>query len=256
MSFQAFGIKHLSPSSVAKWNGERGAWVAHYIFKLRDDFGPAMWRGKAVEAGLERSLHRPSDDALDHAMQQFENDAQGLADDATDKERENIEPMLEQAIAAMPKLGCGPLVASQVKSEGWLDGVGVPLVGYPDFIFDGFCLDLKTTLRCPSEIRPDHALQIAFYAHTRGEKRADILYVTPKKSAHFVMTKLEISEAIETLRKRARSIETTLYAADAAAHHSGRQPEDVLAEMCAPDFSSFYWSDALRQQAVSVPAWA
>src|SRR5690349_19880222 len=128
-AFERHGIDHLSASSLALYRAEPSLWVAKYLWKVRDEAGPAAWRGSAVEAGLDAALYGASyDDALDVAWQAFE--AKALGDMASDvmKQREVIQPCLSQAIIAIPSFGT-PL-ARQVKIEHYLDGIEVPLIGF------------------------------------------------------------------------------------------------------------------------------
>lgn len=251
MSLDTLGVKHLSPSSLAKWQNERGAWVAHYLYNLKSEAGPQMWRGTGVEGGFQQLLAGyPLDAAKTSAMNVFELEAQGDLDDAVEKERADIPAYVEQGAEAIKELNLPRPNGAQLRLEAWVDGVPVPVVGYPDFVFDGYCLDLKTTLRCPSDIRPDHMLQIAFYAHSRGETRADILYLTPKKWAHYTMDAQRIDYAVNEIKRRAKALETTAKAAVALAGEGGN-PRAIMASMCAPDFSSFYWSDQAAREAVA-----
>ena len=91
--FKAFEIDHLSASSINKWTGDRGAWVALYVFGLKGEVGPAAWRGGAVEDGLTAYVTRSNVDPLTYSMMTFERDAKGDLDEAVEKERQLIAPM-------------------------------------------------------------------------------------------------------------------------------------------------------------------
>lgn len=244
--FETFGIKHLSCSSLSKWQGCRGAWLASYIFKLWDEGSPAMWRGSAVEKGLEYWLLKGDlDGAIEHAARQFENDAQGECDDGKiDKERDSIKPMVEMAVKAWQDHVKDTMRASQQRTELWLDGISVPIIGYLDFALEkGYSVDLKTTHSCPSQISYNHRLQIASYAKARGEDRAGIMYVTTKKSAYFEIGASEIEASLKELHRAARGLSETLKSAQVRALLANYDPKSILARMCVPDPDSFYWSD-------------
>lgn len=255
--FEAFDIAHLSASSINKWTGDRGAWVAHYIFGLKGEVGPAAWRGCAVEDGLTAHVTRSHVDPMIYALMTFERDAQGDLDDAVEKERSLIVPMLEQAIDAWAEAELGRPSTQQIRVETWLDGVDAPLIGFADYCMNGYCIDLKTTKALPSKPRYDHVLQAAGYAHARKEQKAALLYVTAKKHVIHELDCDHIAEAIGDLARRARGLQTTLRAAWAA---GGGDPERArlrLAEMCPPNIDTFYWSDSDFNVARSqIEAWA
>lgn len=254
--FNAFNLKHLSPSSINKWTGDRGAWVAHYVFGLKGEVGPAAWRGRAVEDGLTAHVTAARVDPLAHAMNSFEQEAQGDLDESIEKERRLIAPMLDQAIARWEDTGLGRPLTQQIRVETWLDGVAIPLVGYADYVLDGYCIDLKTTKALPSAPRHDHILQAAGYARARREDKAKLLYVTAKKSGLYETDRDQIKDAIEDLTRRALGLQNTLKAAWTGAGGDPEKARLVLAEMCPPNLDSFYWTDAdFARARSSIEAW-
>jgi len=254
--FDAFFLKHLSASSINKWTGDRGAWVAHYVYGVQGEVGPAAWRGRAVEDGLTAHVSGANVDPLEHALESFEFDAQGDLEKDVEKERQLIAPMLEQAITAWTENGLNRPVTQQIRVETWLNQVAVPLVGYVDYVMDGHCLDLKTTKALPSTPRHDHVLQAAGYAHARREKTASILYVTGKKRALYEIDSRQIRAAIEDLTRRAQGLQNTLAAAWISAGGDSVNARRRLAEMCPPNLDSFYWSPKAFLDAQSqIAAW-
>lgn len=179
--FERFNIRHLSASSLNKWRAQPGLWAINYLLKVYDEGSAAMWRGNAVEGGVEAWLRkRDRDLALETAMSTFEANAQGDLDDDVEKERVLIPGMLGQAISALEH--APPLLMTQAKIEHWLDGVPVPLIGYVDFVLDGHWLfDLKTTKALPSTPKPEHARQVALYRAARNEC-GGLLYVSAKRN--------------------------------------------------------------------------
>lgn len=242
--FEFFKLGHLSPSSINKWTGDRGAWVAHYIFGIKASVGPAAWRGSAVESGLTAHLSPARADPFAQAMMTFERDAQGDLEDGVERERKLIAPMLEQATLAWKTLGLSSPITQQVRIETWLEGIHVPLIGFVDYSMEGYCLDLKTTKALPSSPRHDHVLQAAGYAHARRESKAAVLYVTPKKHALYELDSAQIAHAVTDLRRRARGLQNTLSAAHESANGSLARARLQLAEMCPPNLDTFYWSEA------------
>ena len=231
--FEKHGIKRLSPSSLNLWQGEPAFWVLKYLHGVKDDAGPAAKRGTAVEAGLDHWIGGNRDLAFCQkaAHDNFLLNTGGQADDAHEAERSAINPMLEQATAA---IGSGVrLLARQVAIETWLDGIEVPVIGYCDYVLeDGSIIDLKTTHRLPSSPKPDHLRQVAIYAQAR-QAPVSLLYVTPRKFSRVHVPAEACHEAIEDIRRVARSLRTALAMRDT--------PKDA-AEFVAPDYSKYYWS--------------
>lgn len=208
--FQRFDLKHLSPSSLNLWTSNPGLWALRYLGGFRDDAGPAAWRGRAVEKGLEAYFIRPdAEQARLSALLEFDNQAMGLCDDDTDADRNMIEPMLEVAIAhcVMQPI---PVLTTQAKVELWFDDVSVPVIGYVDFIReDGSHFDLKTTQRCPSAPRPDHARQVAMYIEARRAP-GSLLYVTSKRAESYPISDNERAMHVAQLRRAALSLQRYL----------------------------------------------
>lgn len=235
-SFQDHNIRHLSPSSLGLYRSDPGLWARKYLLGWKDDAGPAAWRGSAVETGVAAWLHDlPLDEAITKAHERFELDAQGLADDATEKQRALIQPMMVVAAeAALPFSSQRP--ALQIKIEHWIDGVSVPLLMYLDFGFRDFDLDLKTTERIPSEPRPEHLFQIGLYGAAR-KRPQKVLYVSAKKYALYDVTEEQSAAAVRDAANAALALERFL---------SLSSDPKVLASIFSPTTDGFRWNDTLR----------
>lgn len=235
--YERWNIKHLSPSSINAWRDNPASFVVGWCFGMwSDEAMPAAWRGKACEGALNAFLHgAPKEEALQRAVDLFELEAKGVAEDDVQKQRDLLPRMCERAFIAAEEIGLTRPTASQLRLECFLENFEVPIIGYPDFIFDEHCLDLKSTERCPSE-KPNamHAMQVSLYAHARGESEAKLLYVSHTKYNLFTLNSEEISKNMRDLERLARSIRATL---------SRAYTKEELAEMCAPDFSHYRWSD-------------
>lgn len=240
MSFARFGINHLSPSSLNCWRETPGIWCLRYLARVRDEGAPAMWRGTAVERGLECLLRGAKDDALPFAMRAFE-EAGALGEVRDDIENESalIPGMVAQCAKWLAALPPAPLAATQLKIETRLDGVSVPVIGYVDFTFmEGPDIDLKTTKQCPSKPRPDHVRQIALYNRARNRPGA-LLYVTDKRHAYYCPPQEELDEAIYELTDAARSLERFL----------SLMPDANTAIHCVPMTTDHYaFSSAYKQK--------
>jgi hypothetical protein len=242
MSFDRHGIRHLSPSSLSLWTANPALWVGKYLLRWKDDGGPAMFRGTAVEAGLSAWLHGASSEhATDTAWGNFEMNAQGQADDEWQQAREEIAPMLEQAIRALSgRHDSRPFM--QKKVQHWVDGLPVPVIGYLDFQWPEIeVLDLKTTNRIPSSPKPDHAAQVGLYC--RCERTAGrLLYVSKSKSASYTLSEEEASAAFEPMIRAAKSLQYFLSHA--------RDGNDAL-RMLPINTDDFRWSDTTLKLATA-----
>lgn len=244
--FTRHGVKHLSASSLNCFRTEPAAWVMRYLWGVKDAGNAAMWRGRAVEAGLDSWLYkRDLDEAKSAALAAFELDAQGETSDEIDAERDMVIPMLEQGIAVAPD---DIPIARQVKVETWLDGVEVPLIGYADYVFASGPVDLKSTKRCPSSLETlsqEHVRQVSIYSKARGEP-SSLWYVTPKKAARYDIPAEMVEASITDVTRIARSLRMVL---------ARSRSRDEVAELFAPDYDNFYWSDASRDAAKAVACW-
>jgi pyrimidine deaminase RibD-like protein len=237
--FHKFGIERLSPSSLNTWRAAPGLWALRYLGKFYDNAGPGAWRGTAVEKGLHSwFIKKDGEEALMRAMDAFEAEAQGLADDQTEAERNNIAPMLDMAIKAIEHLPA-PYFGAQARVEHVFQDVDVPVVGYIDFILeDGSIFDLKTTKACPSEPKADHARQVALYMAGR-DAAGSLLYVTAKKSAHYPISEELCAASLESMRRDALSLQAFL---------SGQTDPKAAIRSLPMNDDDFRWSIAASEK--------
>ena len=237
--FSKHGIKHLSASSLNLHRNEPALWCLKYLMKKKDGVGPGAWRGSAVEAGLDYWLFKKDEKtSLQKAYERFELDAQGLAEDDVEKERGLIPAILNQAMEAFADLG--QPVARQLKCETWLDGIEVPIIGFIDYVYPDFDVDLKTTLRLPSAPRPDHEKQVSLYTKARN-KPCRLVYVTDKKHKPYPVENTD--SHIRDLTIQARALRKQLWLCDSAQEFS---------EIVAPDFNKFYWNENTIKEANTI----
>lgn len=230
--FERHGINHLSPSSLNMYAANPSLWVGRYLMGWKDDMGAAAFRGTAVEAGLDSWLYeRDVDKAVEAALRNFALNTEGQADEEHEAERSNIVPMLQQACLALKD--CPTPNARQLKIEYWANGIEVPIIGYIDYIFDDFGLDLKTTKACPSTPKADHGRQVAVYSKAK-EKPFRLLYVTAKKFALYPITDNEAAVHLRDAERQARAIRHLL---------NKSQDASDAARFFAPEFSDFRWSE-------------
>lgn len=228
--FDKHGIKHLSPSSLRLYREEPAAWVTKYLLRVKDEGGPGAWRGNAVEAGLDHILKGQPEHAQKAMYIAFEERAQGVADDKTAAERADLPMYLTQARLAFEK--SPPPLKAQQKIEVEIPGIEVPLIGFADWVWSDYGVDLKTTKRLPSAADPAHIEQVAVYSDATGLPFS-LCYVTPKKYAVYPVTADQARDAMTRVRRGAHALRSLLQRCDTAS--------DALS-IFSPDMASYHWS--------------
>lgn len=241
-------LERLSPSQLVLYRANPCLWLGKYYMGWKDEAGPAAWRGSAVEAGLNVWLagwvSGPSanNGPYDTARVRFELDAQGDVSEEVDKQRQLVNPMIDEAARACATLPLRP--TTQMRCEHFLDGVNVPLLCFVDYDYPDFLFDLKTTERIPTEPRADHVLQCAIYSAAR-KKPARLLYVSAKKHQWFELTGEQVAEGLADARRAAQAIVALCEIFDL--------PTQAARTMC-PNWDDFRWSDATKAKAMEI--WA
>jgi hypothetical protein len=234
--FERHGIDHLSPSSLRLWRDCPSVWIGKYMLRAPDDSGPGAWRGHAVEVGVDRMLFGMAGGLPDIAMHEaFETLAQGLADDDVEKERKALPDFYLQARIAFD--GKPVPLQRQAKMTLMLPGIEVPLVGFADWLWPEYGVDLKTTWRMPNGGKPDpsHVDQVAAYSMFHGVP-FHLTYVTPKRWTTFEVTRDEAAEGYERTIEAAQAVRSLLNRVDGA--------HDALS-MFSPDYDDYHFRPAM-----------
>ena len=239
--FERFGIAHLSPSSLNLYAANPSLWCLRYLYKVDDAMGPAAHRGTAVEDGLSHWLQTHDITASANiALDRFASLTHEMPGPETEAERANILPMLVQAQAACKEYGNPE--KRQLRVEHLVDGVAVPIIGYSDFEWRTFGIDLKTTKQCPSQPRDEHVRQVSLYAKC-ASKPFRLVYVTGKKSATYQVGDNTAANGLADLERIARSVQHLL---------ARSETPDEAAQIFSPDYSDFRWSPTTRDSAQQV----
>ncbi len=237
-AFHRHGITHLSPSSIALFAAQPGLYVMEKLLKKRGPVGCAAHRGTSVEAGVAHGLSHPDaemEKCQEIALAEYDRLTALSGDPRRMKERDAIPAIVASAISALRPYGVPD--GMQLKVERRLEGVSVPVIGFIDFRWGqiGTLLDLKTQLRLSSEMSETHARQIALYAHSTND-RAGICYATPGKVGIYALE--DAPRHIAALTAIAQRMERFLAISS--------DPHE-LAELIAPDFDHFFWSDPMTR---------
>lgn len=221
-----------SPSSLNLFAAAPALFVLEKIKGVRSTVGPAAFRGTAVEKGVAHGLVNPECDIAECAQiaqDEFSKLASLSVDPRKDKIASEIPAMVEQAIEALRPYGVPD--ALQESHEWKPEGLKYPIFGYSDFRWNdsGIIVDLKTTGAMPSEIKPSHARQVAFYCGDNMDGR--ICYVSPKKNAVYNLENTKLHR--DALFRIALACERFMELSD---------DPDFFINITSPDLESFYWS--------------
>ena len=232
--YKKHGFKHGSASMLNLWINAPDVFVAQRIFKRWSEFGAAAKRGLAAEAGVVAVVARGMAvaAATELAVEQYNRDTALGGDERRDIERENIAPMIEQAVGALKDYGEADVppgrqekIAMMCRTNEW----SLPIIGYIDMRFPRVqkIVDLKTTLRMPAIMPANHQRQRAIYAKATGED-VEFLYVTPTKAE--IKADGDIDAVIADIKTHLIRLEKFL-----------RLDDDMIQAIVPVRPDSFYW---------------
>lgn len=245
-SLRHHGIEHLSPSSINLFAAAPAVFIMEKVLKRRGSVGPAAHRGTAVEAGIVHGLltDAPLAECQREAVGKFGALTALQTGDKVDKEGAAIPLMVDIGLKELKPYGRP--TSTQGKVVHQVEGLAVPILGYYDLWYQPTrcVIDIKTTHALPSRVSTTHARQVALYQKALGDgAEARIAYVTPKKSATYVVENIE--EHLKALERIAFAIQRFL--------SISADPHE-LAGLIVPDVESFYVTGdpAMRQAAYDI----
>lgn len=239
--FEQHGLEHLSPSTISTFTAAPALFVLEKLLKRRQPVGCAAHRGSAVEAGIAHGLMNRTatlEDCVAEALRTFDRLAALSADPRKDKERGALAGMVEQGLQELLPYGVPSSMQGKVSLD--VEGLAVPIIGFTDFEFadHGILVDLKSSHALPSEIKRNHAKQVALYTACRNNHEGRLAYITSKKSATYRLD--NAGEHLNALKRGALALQRFLSLSS--------DPQE-LAGIVMPDLDSFYWSDPGARQA-------
>lgn len=248
-------VPHISASQINRFLTEPALWVVEKFFNIKSTAGPGAWRGSACEAAMDVVLFQDADDAaaLAAAHDRFEQDAQGDLSADVVKARDELTLYLANLLPVARKLRAekGTPLVRQARIELDLPGITARLIGYVDYLYDDFGLDLKTVGRLPSftdadppriKDKADHLRQMAIYA-TAKSRPFKLLYVTPGKKKDPVLYPVcdeEVSAGMRQVMAAARAMDRLLKNPDPSAWSMMYPPRDL---------DGYMWDDVTRTKA-------
>lgn len=228
-----------SPSSCNLFCASPSMFVLEKVIGVRQPVGVPAHRGIAVEDGVTLGLLDPKASeaaCVEVAFKKYDTLTALSGDKRREDCRTTIPDMVRAALKELRPYGIPS------KCQGFVevrpDGLKLPIVGYFDFEWEqhGILVDLKTTEKLPSSIKPPHARQVSFYCGTDNFD-ARLTYTTPKKVATYKVE--NIREHRAALFQIAQRIENFLALSN--------DPK-FFTSITAPDIESFYWNGPPARQ--------
>lgn len=195
--FEKFNLDHASASSINLWAACPHMFIAQYLFQKKSPLGAAAKSGILVEEAIVNVLARgfTVEQATTHALTEYHKFT-GILPSKSDTDRGNaMSGMIELALQELAPYGTpefdktltGDFKQKKIEILCNGDGWSLPIIGYLDLHFPhhGITIDLKSTMRMPSEMSDAHRRQACIYQHAMGNQTVKFLYVTGKKSTMF-----------------------------------------------------------------------
>jgi hypothetical protein len=236
--FDLHGVQHTSPSSLNTFAAAPDVWVCEKLFGKRGRMGAPAFRGILIEEAVVNVIAHGicAEDAVQHSIEKFNKETLFSNSDKIIKEREAIAPCVEVALQELKQYGEPEFqsVNKQDKIELVCNGDGwkLPVIGYTDLPFPkhGIIVDLKTTLKAPSEMSAPHRRQAAIYRKASGNMAVKFLYVTPKKAVWHECEDVDatLAEVKQILNRQERFLRLG--------------DRELLRDVVHFDPSSFYWN--------------
>jgi len=243
--FAAYGIEHLSPSSLNQFAQSPASFVLTRLLKKVAATGAPAHRGTAVEAGVSSVLKGSTlTEGVKLAQENFKTLVSLSDDPRIEKEFDAIGGMVEQGVMALKPYGEPTAVQEPVKLV--VPELPIPIIGFIDFRFGNVIVDLKSTHALPSKINnTNHERQVALYiAASEGDCKGYLCYVTGKKHGVY-----EVTDAEQQAKSLAR-IGVTL-----GKFLSLSADPMELAQLVIPDVDSFWFSNDAHQRQAAKEVW-
>lgn len=245
LGFKQHNISHTSASSINMYAEAPDVWVAKYILKAKFGFSPAARAGVLAEEAVVNVLARgmTEEDALARAMEKFNRGTLFNRSDKATARGEGIPGMVSQALGELKQYGEPEFgedgKQKKVEINCRISDWTIPVIGYIDLWYPqhGLVVDLKTSLKMPSEMSRSHFRQHGIYKACMNNHAVKFLYVTPKKANWFEPE--DTSETLTEIKAILRRQDQFLQIGDA----------NTLRAI-VPVGNSYYWSDdaALRRE--------
>jgi hypothetical protein len=231
-------VRH-SPSALNLFAASPSMFVLERVLMIKQPVSSPAHRGVAVEDGVTFGLLNPEaslTDCTNAAFLKYDTITALSTDDRREKYRDTIPDMVAMALAELRPYGVPSHTQGLVEWKP--EGLTLPIIGIFDYHWanHNITTDLKTTERMPSQIKVNHAKQVALYV-TSNNAAARITYTTPKKVTTYAVENTDAHRA--ALYEIAKHVEKFLAQSD--------DPQFFI-DITVPDLDSFYWTAPAARQ--------
>lgn len=238
-NFTRHNISHLSASSINTYAEDPAYWTAKYLFGAKFPFSAPARGGTLVEKAIVQILTgRDQIDAIDDAIAEFNKATIFDKSDSVAKWASGMRDMIEAGVKELSPYGVPEFEADGTQKKILIDcNMGeykVPIIGFLDLYYPDkkTVIDVKCTMRMPSEMSASHKRQAAIYKLSNADCAVSFLYITPRKTQMFLVD--DVSEQITEIKGIIRRMNGMLGIGD----------KDKIKEI-VPIVESYYWTDSM-----------
>lgn len=243
-NFTQHGISHLSASSINAYAEDPAYWVSKYLLGAKFPFSSPARGGTLIERAIVQTLTgRDQTDAIDDAIAEFNKMTVFDKSDNVAKWANAMSDMAQAGIKELEQYGVPEFELDGSQKKILIDcNMGeykVPIIGFLDLFYSPIktVIDVKCTMRMPSEMSASHKRQAAIYKLSNPDFKIGFLYITPKKTQMFWID--DVSEQIVEIKNIIARMNGMLGIGDKY------KIKEII-----PIVESYYWSDApeIRKQ--------
>lgn len=238
-NFTKHGITHLSASSINAYAEDPAYWTAKYLLGAKFPFSAPARGGTIIEKAIVQVLTgRDQADAIDEAIEEFNKATVFDKSPTVEKWANGMRDMIEAGIRELSPYGVPEfdfLSGGQKKIliDCNMGEYKVPIIGFLDLYYGPIktVIDIKCTLKMPSEMSASHKRQAAIYKLSNPDFKIGFQYFTPKKSQMFWVE--DVAEQIVEIKGIIRRMNEML----------GLGDKEKIKEII-PIVDSYYWQGA------------
>lgn len=212
---------------------------------VKGSVGVAAHRGTAAEAGIVAGLLEPQKllaECQAIAMKEFDRLTVFSRGDSVDKERTAVPRIVEQGLQELRPYGIPS--HTQYKIDWSHPDLSLPFLGFADLFYEehGIVVDIKTTLKMPSDASESHQRQVSSYCMAISDNLdGRVTYATPTKAATYRVENMR--GHVDSLVEVARRVDRFLSISDDL---------DELCSLVIPNYDLFYYDAATKAAAKEI----